>query len=150
MGQELIDLDSKRPIALLSLLPESERQLQHFIAPSSIWDTVSPIILPGHDDGRASKTERLLRTAIGQAGLPELLATHARLEWRQVGFRPGVDVARRYRVPAYLQQYPRYHVRIEWCDSHGDPVMIGGPLVIGGGRFSGFGLLARTVDGMSR
>lgn len=142
-GQELIDEASHKPVALLSLLPKSDHHVRKYTDSKSGWDTVSPVILPGHDDCDSNKTEKLLRQAIRQAGFSETLAKYASLEWRKVGFRP-VDLAQRYVTPAHLMKYPRYHVRIEWRDSTGRAVNVRGPIVIGGGRFCGFGLFAPT------
>lgn len=144
-GQELIDQDSKKPAALLTLLPKTDHHVRLYTDAASVWDTVSPVVLPGHDDGNEGKAEKLLRNAIRQAGFSDTLAGHAQLEWRKVGFRPGVDVARRYVPPHYLEKYPRYHVRIEWRDSDGTPIQVRGPIVLGGGRFCGFGLFAPSI-----
>jgi len=145
-GQELIDQDSKQPQALLSLLPKSDHHVRLYTNAAAVWDTVCPVVLPGHDDGDPVKAEKLLRQAIRQAGFSETLAKHAYLEWRKVGFRPGVDLAQRYQPPHYLLKYPRFHVRIAWRDSSSAPLKIGGPIVIGGGRFCGFGLFAPTDE----
>lgn len=142
-GQELIDEASRQAVALLSLLPKTDLHVRKYTDSKSGWDTVSPVILPGHDDCDSNKTEKLLRQAIRQAGFSDTLAKFAILEWRKVGFR-RVDLAQRYVTPAHLIKYPRYHVRIEWRDGTGKPVNVRGPIVIGGGRFCGFGLFAPT------
>jgi CRISPR-associated protein Csb2 len=145
-GQELIDEDSHKAVALLTTLPTNDLHVKKYTQPASVWDTVSPVVLPGYDDANGIKTEKLLRQAIRQSGFSELLAKHAILDWRKVGFRPGLDLAQRYETSAHLKKYPRYHVRIEWYDALGNPIKIGGPIAIGGGRFSGFGLFAPTDD----
>src|SRR5207247_955825 len=85
----------------------------------------------------ADRTERLVRKAIRQLGLSELLAQHADIEWRKVGFLPGVGHADRYGVPDHLRRFPRYHVRIAFRDSTGRPIQVPGPVCIGGGRYAG-------------
>jgi CRISPR-associated protein Csb2 len=141
-GQELIDHDTQRPTALLTMLARSDWVVRRYVRESSVWSTVTPVILPGYDDNNPDKTERLLRKAIEQTGLPPGLAEYAQVEWRRVGFRPGVDHSTRYRTPPYLRDYPRYHVRVRWQDAAGRPVSLRGPLSLGGGRFCGLGLFA--------
>jgi CRISPR-associated protein Csb2 len=187
-GQELFAERQRDAIAMLSVIPESDRNVQPYLGPSAVWSTVTPVVVPGHDDrghlrdrliagqhpeaqerlqgrrrrGRrgtpgAAQTrdtrrqlyarlddrlERLLRKAIVQAGFPAVLAQAAELEWRLAGFRPGVDLATAYDVPAYLKGFPRYHVRIRWRDAAGRPVMVPGPVALGAGRYCGLGLLA--------
>src|SRR5262249_54567898 len=110
-GRELVPADSATRGALLSLIPESDGRLRHYVGASEVWSTVSPVVLPGYDDGQAGKAERLLRKAMEQAGLPRTLAQNAEVDWRPSGFRPGSEPATRYEQPAYLRGFPRYHVR---------------------------------------
>ncbi|MFO0808628.1 MAG: type I-U CRISPR-associated protein Csb2 [Gemmataceae bacterium] len=135
-GQELIDEQTKQPAAVLSLIPTTDPHIQSYVGVASVWSTVTPVILPGYDDHDAAKAEALLRKAIGQAGFPPELAAAAVLDWRQVGFRAGVEKAIRYEPPTHLKAFPRYHVRIRW------PNAVRGPVVIGGGRHCGFGTFA--------
>ncbi len=122
--------------ALLTILPGSDWVLQQYIAPSRIWSSVTPVILPGHDDGNLDKASRLLKTAFVQAGYQKELLDQTVLEWRRVGFQAGVDLACRYWPPENLNHHPRYHVLVTF------PHPISGPLVVGSGRFRGFGLFA--------
>jgi CRISPR-associated protein Csb2 len=144
--------------------PDGDKVLPIYTRSASSWATVTPVVLPGFDDpahyrrrlkrglnaeeqrqllGRLdSRIEALLRKAISQAGFPQLLADYAELDWRKVGFWPGVDHADRYGVPDHLRRFPRYHVRIHWRDVRGEPVAVPGPVCIGGGRFFGLGLFA--------
>jgi CRISPR-associated protein Csb2 len=163
-GQELIDERTKRPAALLSLIPESERGVRCYLRPASVWATVTPMVLPGYDDPRhyrrrmgtetgpqeqrellgrlEARIDGLIRKAIAQAGFSRTLAEHAELDWRKVGFWPGADLAERYGVPDHLKRFPRLHVMIQWRDAQGNPIQIAGPICIGGGRFYGLGLFA--------
>jgi CRISPR-associated protein Csb2 len=135
-GRELMDEGTRGATAILSLLPANDGRIRRYIDPSSVWATVTPVVLPGYDSSNPAKTEKRLRAAIKQAGFPPVLADQAILEWRQVGFLPGLDLARRSLTPAHLAAYPRYHVRIRWPDK----VKVRGPVVIGGGRYCGLGL----------
>jgi CRISPR-associated protein Csb2 len=165
-GQELIQekKDQKRPVALLSLIPATEKVVGYYIQTAVAWATVTPVVLPGYDDPKHfrrrmereigaeeqkvllerldDRIDGLLRKAIVQAGLPQVLADHAEIEWRKVGFWPGTDLADRYGVPDHLNRFPRFHVKIQWRDTQNRPVPVSGPICLGGGRFYGLGLFA--------
>lgn len=168
-GADLIGEQQTAPAAMLVSGRSSEWVVQQYLIRASTWSTVTPVILPGFDDRRGdrkklnnttndaehkrailerlnARTDELLRKAIRQAGFSDMLAAHADIEWRRVGFRPGVDLASRYFVPNHLRNYPRYHVRLHWNDSHGQPINIRGPLCLGGGRFVGLGLFAAEQE----
>jgi len=129
---------------------------KRYVAESSAWATVTPVLLPGHDDpgglheklrrgtrGEEQKLlierlmqrrEALVRKALRHAGLGDELAFTAEIETRKTGFIAGVEKASLYAVPSHLAQSPRLHVKLTW------PVKVAGPLCIGRGRFSGLGL----------
>jgi CRISPR-associated protein Csb2 len=154
------------PVGLLALEPLSDPVVRNYLTRAVTWSTVTPIVLPGHDDAgpdlvrrrrerarsaedrqrvsakAAGRTERLLRKALRQAGIPPALAEHCDLDWRPVGYRAGVAPARHYAVPPYLDRLPRYHVRIGWRTAGGEPAPVAGPLAVGAGRYCGFGLFA--------
>jgi len=168
IGQELVDEESKRPIAWLAQQPDNDRAINAYFQKAATWATVTPVILPGYDDPRKlrqrlqasnatrlttgekaqlllkldKRIELLLRKAIRQAGFSGALAQHATLEWRSSGFWPGTDLASRYAVPEQHRRYRRLHVRITWRSPDNLPIGISGPICIGGGRFSGLGLFA--------
>jgi CRISPR-associated protein Csb2 len=137
-GRPLTDERTGLPGAVLSLLPRDDRTLCWYLAETGAraWSTVTPVILPGYDDRDRRKTEGLLRKTLGQAGVAPVLRDGAAIEWRKEGFRPGVELARRYCVSAHHEPLPRYHVRITW------PTAVQGPLCLGAGRYYGMGLFA--------
>jgi CRISPR-associated protein Csb2 len=168
-GQELINKDKKKPVALLSLVPATENVVRQYTQPAAAWATVTPVVLPGYDDPShyrrrlkyrieaeeqkrllerlQDRAENLLRKAITQAGFSQVLADHAEIEWSKVGFWPGTDLADRYGVPDHLKRFPRFHVRIQWRDAQNRPVQVNGPVCLGGGRFFGLGLFAACSRG---
>jgi CRISPR-associated protein Csb2 len=160
-GQELTPLGNTPPAALrlIDKSPaalRSDANLGPYVATAAVWSTVTPVVMPGHDDPgklrqrlekmrdpQAKKrlllrierrAETLLRKAFEQAGLPAELVRAATLEWRSTGFRPGVDLAHRYRVPESPKKLPTCHVRVKF------PVPICGPLAVGAGRYRGMGV----------
>jgi CRISPR-associated protein Csb2 len=162
-GQELVDERTGKAVALLSLLSSDDNVVRHYTRQSSTWSTVTPVVLPGFDDPDhlrrkaqakdltaaqkrklydrlSDRTEGLLRKAMKQRGFSEELAEHATIEWRKVGFRAGIDHADRYGIPDHIKRFPRYHVRIQFRDRHGDLLEVPGPVCLGAGRFLGIGL----------
>ena len=81
--------------------------------------------------------EELIRKAFRQAGYSSELVEQTELDWREVGFCRGVELASRYLPPDNLNGSPRIHVRIRF------PTAIRGPIAVGSGRFRGFGLFAK-------
>lgn len=155
-GVDLIDEKTGEVQAVLAATIEKDRVLKHYVGDSTTWTTVTPMVLPGHDDPGglrdklrkvkgsdeqkallerlAKRREALVRKALRHAGLGDELAFSAAIETRETGFIAGVEKASRYAVPSHLTKFPRLHVRLTWQQ----PVV--GPLCIGRGRFSGLGL----------
>ncbi|MBX5484649.1 MAG: type I-U CRISPR-associated protein Cas5/Cas6 [Myxococcaceae bacterium] len=125
-----------RVVAALEPLPDQDWVLKRYTAASTRWSTVTPVVLPGYDDGSRKKAEKLLRNAFAHAGFErEVLESIQTLEWRRVGFRVGTELAARYLPPDKVVG-PHYHVRVRFARE------VAGPLAIGSGRFRGMGVFA--------
>jgi CRISPR-associated protein Csb2 len=156
-GTDLIDEKTGQAQAVLAATSRDDRVLKRYLSDSSTWATVTPLVLPGHDDpgglrdklrkarGEEQKLllerlmkrrEGLVRKALRHAGLGDDLAFSAEIETRATGFIAGVEKASRYAVPSHLTTSPRLHVKLTWATK------VAGPLCIGSGRFSGLGLFA--------
>lgn len=156
-GRELIDEATMQAVAVLGAQDE-DAVVRRFTNPSRTWVSVSPVVLPGHDDrgglrrrlanvrrdperqrtllGKLNaRTECLLRRALTQSGVPAEFARTAEIEWRPVPFFAGVSRADAFRVPSHLAALPRCHVRLRFSGP------LSGPLCVGAGRFYGLGLL---------
>jgi len=138
-GEELKN-DSRETVAILTILPGSDWVLRQYTGESRTWSTVTPVIFPGHDDRDSNKSHKLLKRAFEQAGYARELLDQSELDWRSVGFHAGVDLASRYLPPENLSHRPQYHVWVRF------PHVIRGPLIVGSGRFRGFGLFAKMDD----
>lgn len=139
-GQFLIDENSKNKRAMLAPLNESDKVLRRYTGSSETWATVSPVVLPGSDDGKFAKAEKLFLKALRHAGFsPDALAE---FDFRNVSFWPGGDLALRFQRPNYLKNgcWSVYHVRLRWKQS------IKGPLAIGAGRHCGLGIFAAMSE----
>ena len=156
-GAELIS-DNQDVSGLLTILERTDWVLQQYIGDSTTWSTVTPVILPGFDDpdhlrrklknGVDAETQKrylekldsridgLIRKAFLQAGFSSELVTQLEVDWRDIGFRAGAEMASRYLPPENLNKSPRYHVKVRF------PFSVAGPIAVGNGRFRGFGLMA--------
>jgi len=145
-GAELFREGDQKPIAALAPAPMGEWVVRQYFRPAACWKTVTPVVLPGYDDRNCAKTERLLRKALRQAGFPLELVEEAELDWRNVGYLPGVDLACRYRRPRNTQDAPVCHVKLIWRDACGQPCAVPGPVALGSGRFRGLGLFVSAGE----
>lgn len=106
-----------------------------YIGESRTWSTVTPVILPGHDDrDPRKKAPSLVLKAVEQAGIPRRAVEDVRLQ--KAPFWPGSNHPRGYRRPDYLKHLPGWHVLLRFREP------ICGPLAIGAGRHCGLGLFA--------
>jgi CRISPR-associated protein Csb2 len=129
------DQDGNERGVLLDLWRRSSpSMLQRYAEPARTWSTVTPVIVPGFDDGKQRKAEKLVLLAAEQAGLP--IAAVAEVTLRKAPFWPGSQHPRQYALPDYLKHLPGWHVRIALREP------ITGPLAIGAGRHAGLGLFA--------
>jgi len=124
----------ERGVLLDPWRPSTQRILERYVGEARMWRTVTPVILPGFDDAKQRKAERLFLTAAAQAGLPNSAIDEFVL--RKAPFWPGAMHPRNYAVPDYLRNYSRWHVWLQFRD----PIL--GPLAIGAGRHVGLGLFA--------
>lgn len=135
-GIELSPEGSSDP-CVLALEPSNNWVVKQYTGAARAWSTVTPVLLPGHDDRSERKAEKLLFRAFEQAGYSAQLLTQSSIEFRRVGFLVGADLVTRYTPPENLCHLPRYHVRIQF------PHPMAGPIAVGSGRFRGYGLFAR-------
>lgn len=132
-NKELIESSTQKPFALLSELDvEDRRMVRNYIQNSRAWLTVTPVILPGFDDGKYQKALDLLRKAVQQAGLNAAMIEDANL--RKAPFLSGSLHPSAYFRPDYLRNLPGWHVYLRFREP------IDGPLAIGVGRHIGLGL----------
>lgn len=125
----------------LGRLSPSDRFLRRYTHPASTWASVTPVLLPGFDERksdrgnlqkRLERAEQLVCKALVQSGID----VPASIELSRVPYWPGSMHVRDYQPREKLAHYPRWHVRLHferpWA----------GPLVLGAGRYSGFGIFA--------
>jgi CRISPR-associated protein Csb2 len=115
--------------------PDSDGVLRKYMEASTRWATVTPIVLPGHLNGRglARRQTKLVLKSLAHAGI---MTPVSEIHLQPDPLFPGAERAGRYRVPEYLSQFTKTHVLITFSE----PVV--GPLVLGAGRYVGLGLMA--------
>lgn len=132
---QVVTNDAGQPVAYLEHISQ-EGIDGRYVRRAQTWTTVSPVALPGCDEGKASKTDKLLEKMFRHAGYR--IEDVEELEFHRVPFLRGAEDARRYcpGPPHYLAHCTMYHMRIRW--KRPTP----GPLALGSGRFCGLGLFA--------
>ena len=135
VGQVLRDTHGDGRGRLLELWRKTSRDMiGRYAGEGKTWSTVTPTVLPGYDDGKLAKAEKLFLQAIEQAGLSVGGITD--LTMRKAPFWPGSQHSNHYRKPRYLKHLPAWHVRLTF---NGTAL---GPLAVGAGRHIGLGLMA--------
>lgn len=124
----------------------SSEMIRRYVGESRAWCSVTPVILPGYDDIKASgrhdkeqltKAERLLFKCLTHAGIPA--ESVAEVVMRRAPLWPGSQAPRHYHRPDYLRDQharPGWHVRLVFREP------VSGPLAIGAGRHIGLGVFA--------
>ncbi len=122
------------------LVPARRRDhvVRCYVGPGREWFTVTPVVLPGHDDHKPAKRRKLLAKAIRQAGIP--LAAIEDLIARNAPFWPGGLHPTCYHRPDYLQHYPLCHVYVRFREE------VRGPIAVGAGRHCGLGVFATGLE----
>lgn len=116
----------------------SRPMLRRYVGESRSWCSVTPVVLPGYDDRKQSKAEKLVLAACAQADLP--IEAIEDLTIRKAPFWPGSASAKQYKAPNYLKNLPRWHVSLKFSEN------LPGPISVGAGRHAGLGVLATTEE----
>jgi CRISPR-associated protein Csb2 len=105
------------------------------------WASVTPVILPGHDDHKPEKTARLIERAMVQSGIEH----ECQYTWASVPNFPNCLGAHKYNRnrqrtgyfrPDHLENLTAVHLRLTFEHP------VAGPVAVGAGRHCGFGVLA--------
>ena len=118
------------------LYVQSDNMMTHYTKKSTVFETVTPVILSGHNDRSYKKTQKLLLKSINHAGFS--LDGIEAIYLQKAPFFPGAFHPRDYALPHHIKEKPHsaIHARITWKQP------IQGPLAIGAGRYFGLGLFA--------
>jgi CRISPR-associated protein Csb2 len=122
-----------RPAARLCAADAGDAAFQRALAPAQLWASATPLVLPGRDDGKPGKAQRLVRKALAHAGFAPGAACEIELG-RQPWIRTALD-AREYFIPAHLRGLAVAHLRVRFAEP------AAGPIALGAGRHVGLGVL---------
>jgi len=114
-----------------------------YTQPANAWASVTPVILPGHDDHKSEKTRKLIEKALAQSGIEQ----PCEFEWSASSRFPKSLSAHKYdrdgRLtgyirPDHLQTQTAVHLTLRFKND----LRVPGPLAIGAGRHCGLGVFA--------
>jgi CRISPR-associated protein Csb2 len=120
-----------------------------YLRASTTWASVTPVILPGHDDRKPEKTRSLLLKALQHSGIEQpctfewsafshfrkMLTAH---KYRKDPNDPTKKMLINYIRPDHLLDQTAVHVLLTFANG----LAIPGPVTLGAGRHYGFGLMA--------
>lgn len=142
-----------RPTSESKIDPPSLVRVQHdtvasfYLKKSNAWASVSPVILPGHDDHKPDKTRRLIEKALCQSGIDQ----PCEFEWSAFSRFPKSLSAHKYDKqkreigyirPSHLCDLTAVHLQLRFKNE----IKVPGPISIGSGRHCGLGLMVRTDE----
>ena len=134
-GQVLVDADGRDRGQLQALWRRSSRgMLQRYVGEHRLWSTVTPVLLPGFDDGKRHRAEKLFLNSLKQAGVP--VDGISDISMQKAPFWSGSSHPGNYALSQHLRGLPGWHVAL----SFEGPAK--GPLAVGAGRYAGLGLMA--------
>lgn len=139
------EFDELGPPALVRVY--HDKVARRYVERANRWASVTPVILPGHDDRKPKKTRKLIEAALAQSGidLPCEFEWSAHSVFRKSFSAHKYDKDRKpvgYIRPDHLLTQTAVHLRVRFRDR----LCLTGPLVIGAGRHCGFGLMAGTPE----
>ncbi|HXG63029.1 MAG TPA: type I-U CRISPR-associated protein Csb2 [Planctomycetota bacterium] len=143
-GAELIDEHTRTVVARLEPVRPDDPDFDHVFhlyaarseEAATVWTSVTPVILPGYDDNKRAKRERLVLECLRHAGIDAEAVDS--VEVRRAAWFSGItESLSAFKRPCYLQHLPAWHVRLVFRRA------VSGPLSLGAGRHCGLGVLAR-------
>jgi CRISPR-associated protein Csb2 len=135
MSGQIVTNDAGEEVAFLERI-SADGVVRRYVEAATTWASVTPVALPGSDDGKPSKADKLIAKMFSHAGYA--LSALADLDFRRVPFVRGGEDAMRYRPNGehYLAGCTMYHMHIRWKQA------MPGPIALGSGRFCGLGVFA--------
>lgn len=162
LGDDRLLLHLAKLLAGQKLKPTSETRINHpptlvriqqdpvinsYVHAASTWASITPVILPGHNDHKPDKTVGLIGKALQQSGIDQ----PCEFEWSAVSqFSKSLSAHKYdrnkrptgYIRPDHLLSKTAIHLKLRFNEGLNVP----GPLVVGAGRHCGFGLFAAITE----
>lgn len=123
----------------------NDNVVRSYRGPASSWASITPVILPGHDDRKPEKTRKLIEGALAQSGIEQA----CEFEWSPYSrFRKSFSAHKYgknkrpqgYFRPDHLLTQTAVHLTLSF------EYEVAGPLVLGAGRHCGLGLMAPVLS----
>lgn len=145
LGQALLGIyavdEERGEVCEWAEIAPGDSVIRSYLGPSRAWESVTPMILHGHNSqrGRISlhKTSKLILEAFRNAGYPA--GSVEDFYMQAAPLVPQLPAAAQFFVPTHLRHWPRYHVGVRFKEP------ITGPVLAGIGRHCGLGLF-RPAD----
>lgn len=139
------EFDEKGPPTLVRIHPDNI--VRYYTEPSNQWASVTPVILPGHDDRKPARTVKLIEKALVQSGIeqPCTYEWGPFSRWAKSFSAHKCDRDKKpvgYFRPKHLLSQTAVHLVLRFENDLDVP----GPLAIGAGRHCGFGIMARIDE----
>jgi CRISPR-associated protein Csb2 len=119
------------------------KMASHYTDPANVWHSVTPVILPGHDDHKPAKRRGLIERALAQSGIdqpcefePSALSRFPKAFSAHKYDRQGKPQG--YIRPDHLLSQTAVHLTVRFKNE----LRVIGPITIGAGRHFGLGLFA--------
>jgi CRISPR-associated protein Csb2 len=144
-GQQLIPMPESKlghPPTLVRVRNDKVAYL--YTQPANSWASVTPVILPGHNDHKPDKTRKLIEKALAQSGIEQ----PCEFEWGPFSLITKSLSAHKYDHekrpigyirPNHLLTQTAVHLKLRFNNG----IEMPGPVAIGAGRHCGFGIFAR-------
>jgi CRISPR-associated protein Csb2 len=144
----------REPPLLVPVSPKArDGVVSSYTKEASEWHSVTPVVLPGHNDHKPEKTCALIEKALRQSGVH----FSCDYEWSAFSRFPKSYSAYKYATnkqpqgyirPNHLQSQTAVHLTLRFHDGSAErrPVKVPGPMVVGAGRHCGFGLFAAVNE----
>lgn len=122
---------------------QRDKMAMYYTNANHKWASVTPVVLPGHDDRKPAKTRRLIEAALAQSGIEQ----PCEFEWSPFShFRKSLSAHKYdknkqptgYIRPDHLMTLTAVHLKLRFNNE----LNISGPLSIGAGRHCGLGIFA--------
>lgn len=122
---------------------QNDNVARFYTKPANHWASVTPVILPGHDDHKPDKTRKLIEKALQQSGIDQ----SCEFEWSAFSHFTKSLSAHKYDRnkrptgyirPDHLLNHTAVHLKLRFNDG----LKVPGPLTVGSGRHCGIGLMA--------
>ena len=122
---------------------QHDKVVRFYTQSANVWASVTPVILPGHDDHKPDKTRKLIEKALAQSGIEQ----PCEFEWSAFSQFPKSLSAHKYGRnrrpvgyfrPSHLLSQTAVHLKLRFHNG----LQVPGPLVIGAGRHCGLGVFA--------